>query len=57
MDDYQAYMSSPESYNYSERKKSKTKAKVDSVELTGAKEKQYNTKFTQINIDEDLERY
>ena len=56
MDDYQAYMSSPESYNYSERKKSKTKAKVDSVELTGAKEKQYNTKFTQINIDEDLER-
>lgn len=54
MDDYQAYRAVPQSYNYSERKKTKVKSKVDSVELTGAREKMYDTQFAQLK-EEELE--
>lgn len=56
MEDYKAYMSDPKSYNYSERKKSKVKSNIDSVELTGSREKKYETKFAQLEIDDNLER-
>lgn len=53
MDDYQAYIHNPQSYNYSERKKSKQKPSIDNIKLTGQDEKKYGIKFAQLQNNDE----